>query len=106
MLVEKAYAKLHGSYQALISGSIREAFEELTGGFADDINMHEDKIYSKKKFLWEEMLKWKRCLCLMGASAESPERLDFEGELNANPLGIVAQHAYSVSSNVIVQIYT
>lgn len=97
MLIEKAYAKLHGSYQALISGSIREAFEELTGGFADDINIHEDKIYSKKKFLWEEMLKWKRSLCLMGASAEAPEKLDFDGELSANPLGIVPQHAYSVS---------
>lgn len=38
-LVEKAYAKLHGSYEALVGGHALEAFVDLTGGIAETIQV-------------------------------------------------------------------
>lgn len=36
-LIEKAYAKLHGCYEALISGFIDDAMTDLTGFVAEKI---------------------------------------------------------------------
>ena len=37
LIVEKAYAKLHGSYAAVRSGSVSAALVDLTGGMAFDV---------------------------------------------------------------------
>jgi hypothetical protein len=36
-LVEKAYAKLHGCYEALQGGSVPYAFVDLTAGVSEDL---------------------------------------------------------------------
>jgi hypothetical protein len=36
-LVEKAYAKLHGCYEALRGGSVPYAFVDLTAGVSEDM---------------------------------------------------------------------
>ena len=42
-LIEKAYAKLHGCYESLISGFIDDALSDMTGLVAEKISMHNEK---------------------------------------------------------------
>lgn len=41
-LIEKAYAKLHGCYETLVSGFLDDALNDLTGLVAEKIRLHND----------------------------------------------------------------
>jgi hypothetical protein len=41
-LIEKAYAKIHGCYETLISGFIDDALNDMTGLVAEKIKVHND----------------------------------------------------------------
>lgn len=40
-LLEKAYAKLYGCYEALISGTIDDALAEMTGFVSEKMDLHD-----------------------------------------------------------------
>ncbi|XP_076636463.1 calpain-A-like [Colletes latitarsis] len=87
-LLEKAYAKLHGSYEALIGGICCEAMEDFTGGVLE--------IYEMKKIppdLFIILLKAFERKSLMGCSTPSDPRI-FEAK---KPQGLVGSHAYSIT---------
>ena len=68
--VEKAYAKLHGTYESLNKGSIAEALVDLTGGSCDKINLKSDKVRTamSKGFLWDEIISFHTKEYVMGCS--------------------------------------
>ena len=43
-MIEKAYAKLHGSYQKMCEGSVLDGFVDLTGGISESINLKNPEI--------------------------------------------------------------
>ncbi|GMH35386.1 hypothetical protein BSKO_03254 [Bryopsis sp. KO-2023] len=48
-LIQKAYAKLHGGYSALMEGSIREALVDLTGGVCEKWKLEDETLQEEAK---------------------------------------------------------
>ncbi|XP_060807956.1 calpain-B isoform X3 [Amyelois transitella] len=96
-LLEKAYAKLHGSYEALKGGSTCEAMEDFTGGVTEMYDMTE-----LPPNFYTILLKAYERNSLMGCSIE-PDPHITEAE---TPAGLIRGHAYSVTRVKYVDIET
>ncbi|RDI78654.1 Methylenetetrahydrofolate reductase 2 [Venturia inaequalis] len=88
-LLEKAYAKAHGDYQAIEGGFAGEGIEDLTGGIATYI-VSEDVLDKDK--LWSEMLEV-NVNFLFGCGSRQGRDND-----PADEEGFVRGHAYTVLS--------
>lgn len=89
-LLEKAYAKLNGSYEALTGGCSAEAMEDFTGGMCETFDFKKNV---PKNLLTIMCRAFDRC-SLMGCTIDA-EGGQIEGEL-AN--GLVMGHAYSITA--------
>ncbi|KAG7087765.1 hypothetical protein E1B28_013706 [Marasmius oreades] len=96
-LIEKAYAKLHGSYGALCGGWSSEAVEDLTGGVSTFIPTND--ILDVDKFWTDELCK-ANVDRLFGCSYQSLDNTR-NGALGPLDLsGLHGNHAYSVLRGV------
>uniref|UniRef100_A0A8C3NEI1 Uncharacterized protein n=1 Tax=Geospiza parvula TaxID=87175 RepID=A0A8C3NEI1_GEOPR len=88
-LLEKAYAKLNGSYESLKGGSTIEAMEDFTGGIGETYDVKEapDNFY---EILGKAL---KRC-SMVGCSIDTSSAAESEAR---TPFGLVKGHAYSVT---------
>ncbi|CAK9025513.1 unnamed protein product [Durusdinium trenchii] len=85
-LLEKAYAKAHGSYRAISGGEIAEALLDLTGCPTESIDFDEPGFDPQE--LWRRLLEFKAADFPMGcATAGNPELRE---------VGLCGNHAYSV----------
>lgn len=91
-VLEKAYAKLHGSYEALEGGLVQDALVDLTGGAGEEIDMRsaQAQIDLASGRLWSQLLRFKQEGFLLGAG--SPSGTD----VHVSCSGIVQGHAYSI----------
>lgn len=97
-LLEKAYAKLVGSYEALKGGATSEAMEDFTGGVTEMYDLRQNAPPN----LFQIMRKAHERSSLMGCSIDAkPGQL--EAEL-AN--GLIMGHAYTITSVTTVDIQT
>lgn len=86
-LLEKAYAKVHGDYDAIAGGYSGEAVEDLTGGVTTKILT--DRVLSKER-LWKELLQVNKQFLF---SASSPGSYGDDSDARR---GLALSHAYSV----------
>ncbi|CAO2609420.1 Capn9, partial [Lemmus lemmus] len=88
-LLEKAYAKLNGSYEALKGGSTVEAMEDFTGGVAETFQMRE-----APEDLYDILAKALKRGSLLGCSIDILDASESEAR---TPFGLIKGHAYTMT---------
>ncbi|KAL3674381.1 hypothetical protein V7S43_000337 [Phytophthora oleae] len=108
-LLEKAYAKLHGSYEALIGGFVDCALNDLTGMCSEQVILKDgfpgfgENPYTPEKPeqkhgdpFWEKITRYKQSGTLMGCSIQPPvTSKDVAVESSAGN-GLYFKHAYAL----------
>ncbi|EFJ08518.1 hypothetical protein SELMODRAFT_236021 [Selaginella moellendorffii] len=91
-VLEKAYAKLHGSYEALEGGHVQDALVDLTGGAGEEIDLTsaQAQLDLASGRLWSQLLRFKQEGFLLGAGSPSGS------DAHVSASGIVQGHAYSL----------
>ncbi|XP_070605591.1 calpain-5 isoform X2 [Erythrolamprus reginae] len=96
-LVEKAYAKLSGCYEALDGGNTGDALVDFTGGVSEPIDLVEGgyaRDEAKRNLLFERVLKVHNRGGLISCSIKAASAADMETRLDC---GLVKGHAYAVT---------
>lgn len=83
MILEKAYAKMYGSFNYIEAGKVQYALSDMTDGFPEQIDLKVEG--ANVQALWEKIKVLDRHGSLMGAG--SPEHA--MGDRAINELGIV-----------------
>jgi len=99
-LLEKAYAKIHGSYEALDGGNLSDALVDFTGGISEMISLESDaglKLFEeeeKKTDLYDRVFREvsEHALVCCAIRARKGEKLQ------KTEYGLVKGHAYGVTA--------
>jgi len=97
LLVEKAYAKLHGNYMLLKGGWAREGMLDLTGcpTLGYDFQSEEVKEMVEEDLLWPLLRQFDQEAALISASTPGEDRWS-ESRGQDRKGGLIGGHAYSV----------
>ncbi|XP_022089752.1 calpain-9-like [Acanthaster planci] len=96
-LMEKAYAKLNGTYQGLSGGMAADAFVDLTGGLSEVFLFTQESVSADFYALLYKGVK--TCAFL----ACSKKNSDFQN-VTADESGIVPGHSYTITDSQVVHL--
>lgn len=95
-LIEKAMAKLNGSYESLIAGQTVEGLSALTGFPCDSIRLEkitDDEEDIDLEMVWVKLLSMKEAGYALGASCG---KTNIEDDAMFTSHGLLPRHAYSI----------
>lgn len=92
MLLEKAFAKTYGSYDALCGGHVHTALVDLTGGLTQVFQLKQDIELVASLALWKRLKRFREERLLLAAGTHEKDDEDRSTE----DLGITPGHAYAV----------
>lgn len=92
IILEKAWAKLHGSYERIEAGHAHEVMRDLTGAPSYDVDVDDEGLF-------EQLLAYDKKNYMMAASAGSTEASAEALE----ELGLVAQHSYGLLAARVIK---
>jgi Ca2+-binding EF-hand superfamily protein len=105
-IVEKAYAKLHGTYEACSGGTIDYALRDLTGGNVERLQLSATEHDHLRKGgmegvknrvnMWEKLNKRMRHGFVAATRATGTVEQELKGDRTAVKLGLVLGHTYGV----------
>jgi len=98
-IIEKAYAKLHGCYKALIGGYTHFGLADLTGYCPRLLVLRKGYLGFSEAYdpedLWKTLMRYKKTGCLMGCSIQPNPKEKKQAEAEAGD-GLYYGHAYSL----------
>lgn len=103
-LIEKAYAKIFKSYQAIESGGPTKSLNSLTGAPTEFLNLQDDKFLqepNKGEAVWEYLQKMQNAGHLSIASSTDDQMA--QSKLPLKQKGIVEDHAYTVLGIIAIR---
>lgn len=97
MLLEKAYAKIHGGYAALRGGYCNEAFYDITGCPVETYHLKQlpEKFGGDRDLFFKQLCNFDSQGCLM-SSTTAGETMDVDLAGIKQGSGLIAGHAYTV----------
>jgi len=106
-ILEKSYAKLHGSYDALIGGYVDGALRDCTGLACEELVLREGHIgfHPRNKLALEEDSLWNKLVqyahqwgCMMGCSIQPHPKEMRAGQVEqkVGNTGLLMRHAYAL----------
>lgn len=97
LLLEKAFAKLYHSYQAIEGGWVDDALVDLTGGLSERLSWQDPLVKQSLHdgSLWTRLLNYSGSGFLLGCGSPATDGAT-DSEEDATPQGIIQGHAYSV----------
>lgn len=96
LLMEKAWAKVFGSYQRIEAGTSGEALPCITGAPIEVFFHEEQKENDSLSYLWEKLKASDKKNYIIGTSVSSDQSNSSGQKMNS--VGLVDAHAYSLIS--------
>uniref|UniRef100_A0A8C2G7W8 Si:dkey-19b23.13 n=1 Tax=Cyprinus carpio TaxID=7962 RepID=A0A8C2G7W8_CYPCA len=97
-LLEKAYAKLNGCYEALEGGNTAEALVDFTGGVSEPLNLNQEELIQhadQRKMLFQTIAHAHAHKALITCSIRPADGEQVESVLDC---GLIKGHAYGVTA--------
>ena len=90
LILEKAYARFHGSFEAINGGFVHVGLVDFTGGFGSSISLGDNAVDINSGALFKRLMNYNKKGFLMGAGSPSGSDADI------SEAGIVQGHAYAI----------